>query len=49
MAEFLENKYILSYKPPPMDLVASTLNEEKIRKDLKAVIQKLRAVDSKSI
>jgi hypothetical protein len=42
MAEHLGSKYIFSYKPPPMDLSSSNVDEGRIRKNLEEVIAKTR-------
>ncbi len=38
MAEFLEDKYILSLKPNPASLAVPTIDEERIRKDLRRAL-----------
>ncbi|MCL5072034.1 MAG: hypothetical protein M1308_14250 [Actinobacteria bacterium] len=35
MAEYLEDKYIFSYKPSPTDLAVTSINEDYIRKNIK--------------
>ena len=34
MAEYLEDKYIFSYKPSPTDLAVSNINEDYIRRNI---------------
>jgi hypothetical protein len=42
MAEHLGNRYIFSYKPPPMDLAGPTIDEDAIRKRLDDVVRKTK-------
>ena len=39
MAEYLENKYIFSYKPSPTDLAVPNIHEDYIRKNIRDFLQ----------
>lgn len=39
MAEYLQDKYIYSYKPPPSDLAMEKIDEDKIRRNLRKVLE----------
>ena len=42
MAEYLQDNYIFSYKPPPAALALPTIDEDRIRRGLREVIEVTR-------
>ena len=42
MAEYLQNDYVFSYKPPPAALALPTIDEDRIRQDLRRVLETTR-------
>jgi hypothetical protein len=42
MAEQLGSDYIFSYKPPPADLALPTIDEDRIRRELRRVLETTR-------